>query len=559
VPNGFGKATWYRPRSLTRYELMERIGVGAVAEIFRGKAIAVGGFEKPVAIKRILPELGQDRRFVEALMAEAKILSQLRHRNIVQIFDVGLGDDGQYFLVMEYVDGMDLGEIQRTLEGRRRRLPLDLALHLGAEICEALEHAHTALAPDGQPMRLVHRDVAPTNVLVSRHGEVKLTDFGLARRPEDVTGHGARGRFGYQSPEAAAGGAIDPRSDVFSVAVIVYELTLGRRLYSHLPDLEAIRAIRQAEVPRPREVDPGLPAALDEILASALVNDPARRIPSAGALGAKLRSLRYSFDTAAGDPAQELGRVVLGVEQAVDGPGTEVPTDARRAAGRRRRNPASSQPSGTSPGEPTVVSLTSLDVFADDRDGTGLIRARAILDKFEEEETRLAGGPGPGSQAAGRWRDPVRETAPTGVYVADGLDGDPEESTNVLSPAHLARRVGDARVVDGIDDATRQIKPRAVAGPASPPRLPAIPRARPMPPPVPPPPPPVPVRVEAKVPARTATPTVADPPGLRPEPRQTSRPPVVAGFDGAGSRRWLVIVAIAVAVIAAGLTIAVLR
>src|SRR5690349_375566 len=281
---------------------MERIGVGAVAEIFRGKAIAAGGFEKPVAIKRILPHLGQDRRFVEALMAEAKILSQLRHRNIVQIFDVGLGDDAQYFLVMEFVDGMNLGEIQKILEGRRRRLPLDLALHVGAEICEALEHAHTALAPDGKPMRLVHRDVAPSNVLVSRHGEVKLTDFGLARRPEDVTsGGGVRGKLGYIAPEAAAGSPLDLRSDVFSAAVCVYELALGRRLFSHLPDLEAVRAVYECNVPRPRDVDPGLPPELDAVLMAALAKDPARRTASAAKLGSALRSLRYSLDTAAGD------------------------------------------------------------------------------------------------------------------------------------------------------------------------------------------------------------------------------------------------------------------
>ena len=108
---------------MTRYELLDRIGVGGMAEIFRGKAVAAGGFEKPVAIKRILPHLSQDKRFVELLIAEAKVLSLLKHRNIVQIFDVGLGDDGQYFLVMEYVDGKDLGAIQRGLEARRRRRP----------------------------------------------------------------------------------------------------------------------------------------------------------------------------------------------------------------------------------------------------------------------------------------------------------------------------------------------------------------------------------------------------------------------------------------------------
>ena len=109
---------------MTRYELLDRIGVGGMAEIFRGKAVAAGGFEKPVAIKRILPHLSQDKRFVELLIAEAKVLSLLKHRNIVQIFDVGLGDDGQYFLVMEFVDGMALDGVQKTLEARRKRLPL---------------------------------------------------------------------------------------------------------------------------------------------------------------------------------------------------------------------------------------------------------------------------------------------------------------------------------------------------------------------------------------------------------------------------------------------------
>src|SRR4051812_4936536 len=274
-----------------------------MAEIFRGKAVAAGGFEKPVAIKRILPHLSQDTRFVELLIAEAKVLSLLKHRNIVQIFDVGLGDNAQYFLVMEYVDGKDLGAVQKT----NRRIPFDLALHIGAEICEALEHAHSAKAPDGKPMSLVHRDVSPSNVLLSRAGEVKLTDFGIAKRAEqEQTGTGGvRGKFAYISPEQARNEHIEPRSDVFSVAIVLWELITNKRLFSGLGDLDALRAVREAHVRRPIEADPQLSKEVDELLMSALSRDVRKR-PTAGQFGQKLRTLRYSLDSTVGDPATEL-------------------------------------------------------------------------------------------------------------------------------------------------------------------------------------------------------------------------------------------------------------
>src|SRR3954469_25138961 len=239
-----------------------------MAEIFRGKAVAAGGFEKPVAIKRILPHLSADARFVELLIAEAKVLSLLKHRNIVQIFDVGLGDDGKYFLVMEYVDGKDLRAVQTGIEVRRRRMPFDLALHIGAEICEALEHAHAARAPDGKPMGLVHRDISPSNVLLSRAGEVKLTDFGIAKRAEQeqTRGGAVKGKFAYISPEQARNEHLDPRSDVFSVGILLWELIANRRLFSGLPDIEALRAVREGNVPRLGEIDPRLSSEIDALI-----------------------------------------------------------------------------------------------------------------------------------------------------------------------------------------------------------------------------------------------------------------------------------------------------
>jgi serine/threonine-protein kinase len=389
VPHGPESITWLGPatlaaagmlgsRSVPRYELLDRIGVGGMAEIFRGKAVAAGGFEKPVAIKRILPHLSQDKRFVELLIAEAKVLSLLRHRNIVQIFDVGLGDDGQYFLVMEHVDGKDLGAVQRGLEASRRRMPFDLALHVVAEICEALEHAHAARAPDGKVMSLVHRDVSPSNVLVSRAGELKLTDFGLAKRAEqEPTGHGAmRGKFAYLSPEQARNGQIEPRSDVFSAGILLWELVANRRLFSGLGDMEALRAVREAQVPSPREIDGRLTPEIDALIMSALARD-ARSRPTAGQLGGKLRALRYSLEVTVGDPATELAKIIEAVEE------VEHQTARRIALPPPRVEFDAS--------EATVIRIHTADEFSmRDKDGMGVARAREVIDRFEEEETRQA-------------------------------------------------------------------------------------------------------------------------------------------------------------------------
>ncbi|MDB4962116.1 MAG: serine/threonine protein kinase [Myxococcales bacterium] len=363
---------------MTRYELLDRIGVGGMAEIFRGKAVAAGGFEKPVAIKRILPHLSQDKRFVELLIAEAKVLSLLKHRNIVQIFDVGLGDDGQYFLVMEYVDGKDLGGIQRSCETRRRRIPFDLCLHIGAEICEALEHAHSAKAPDGKPMSLVHRDVSPSNILLSRAGEIKLTDFGIAKRAEqEQTGTGGvRGKFAYISPEQARNEHIDPRSDVFAVAVVLWELVTNQRLFSGMGDLEALRAVREAQVRRPSEADPRLSQELDALLMSALSRDPKRR-PTAGQFGAQLQSMRYAMETTVGDPATELAKII----DAAEGPNQNLEISVARPG----------VFDGNEHTEATVIRLRTADAFSlRDKDGQGFTAARKVIDQFEEEETRLA-------------------------------------------------------------------------------------------------------------------------------------------------------------------------
>ncbi len=403
---------------MTRYELLDRIGVGGMAEIFRGRAVAAGGFEKPVAIKRILPHLSQDPRFVELLIAEAKVLSLLKHRNIVQIFDVGLGDDGQHFLVMEFVDGKDIGAIQRVLAAQRRKLPFDLVLHIGAEICEALEHAVTSRGPDGRPMALVHRDVSPSNVLVSRAGEVKLTDFGIAKRAESDATHGGavRGKFAYISPEQARNEHLDPRSDVFSVGVLMWELLCNRGLFSGLGDLEALRAVREPQVRRPTELDPRLPREVDDIVMTALARDKTRRWPSPGALGNKLRALRYSLDVAVGDPATELAKLIASVEEAAP----QAP-------------PVRALVNEFDASEATVIRIHTADAFSGAEESV-IIAAREVIDRFEDEETRLA-------QLSGDQLRLLRETGP-------------RDSGEVPSPAPPRRRTRAPS-----DEATRAIAP----------------------------------------------------------------------------------------------------
>jgi serine/threonine protein kinase len=469
---------------VTRYELLDRIGVGGMAEIFRGKAVAAGGFEKPVAIKRILPHLSQDRRFVELLIAEAKVLSLLKHRNIVQIFDVGLGDDGQYFLVMEYVDGKDIGAIQRALENKRRRLPFDLALHIGAEICEALEHAHTQRGPDGKPMALVHRDVSPSNVLLSRSGEVKLTDFGIAKRAEsDATQGGAvRGKFAYISPEQAKNEPLDPRSDVFSVGILIWELICNRRLFSGLDDLAALRAVRDPVVPRPSEVDSRLPPEIDQILMTALAKDKTRRWSGCGALGQKLRSLRYSLEVTVGDPATELAKIIDSTEE-VERESKQmmaVPDSSpRRSLGRTGFDDG--------PSEATVIRINTAEAFSA-RDDNSISQARMVVDHFEEEQTRQATLTGDQLRLLrGDSRASVEMTAekPSLARLRPS-DHDDEEPTRAHSPIDAKELAGYERPLDTPTDDTRLVAPRDRRTPAP---LPGVrpPPKRPgtVPPPVP--------------------------------------------------------------------------
>lgn len=266
-----------------RYRIIEKIDAGGMAEIYRGASISIEGFEKPVAIKRILPSLCENESFVTMFLDEARLTMQLSHANIVQIYDIGKAD-GTYFISMEMVDGWNLRRVMQRALDQNRVFPIAISGFIAMEVAKALAYAHEKNGPDGQSLGIVHRDVSPPNVLLSKEGEVKLTDFGLARAASNaqVSDHGViKGKYAYLCPEAVEGKVVDPRADVYSIGIIVWELLCGRRLFAGKTDPETVELVRKGEVPKPSTVRPEIEPELDRIVLRALAKNPKRRYQSA--------------------------------------------------------------------------------------------------------------------------------------------------------------------------------------------------------------------------------------------------------------------------------------
>jgi len=275
------------PRRFGPYVLIDKIGEGGMAEIFLAHGNIGLGAHKRLVVKQILPLLAQNQAFCQLLINEAKLSAKLSHPNVVQVFDLGREDDSLY-IAMEYVEGVDLRQLLRECAKKHVSLPLEHALFVVLSVLEGLEYAHDKRDEAGQPIGIVHRDVSPSNVLLSMEGEVKLCDFGIARAmgvasaiPDDAI----QGKAGYMSPEAANGDTIDARSDLFSVGIILWELLSGRRLYKGERGKAPPLALAQkAEIP---ELSlPGLPGENDllAIVGRALQKDPAQRYSEAAAL-----------------------------------------------------------------------------------------------------------------------------------------------------------------------------------------------------------------------------------------------------------------------------------
>lgn len=289
------------PTRVGRYHITGKLGKGGMGEVYRAKTFGVGGFEKEFALKRIAPEYLNDESVVQSFLSEAKLTSLLTHLNIVQVFEF-LRLEDTYLLVMEYVAGKPLAEAIRLLKKQGNKLPLPLSIHIVCEICKALEYAHTKTDPStGAPLKLIHRDISPQNILLSTDGIVKVIDFGLAKgtftTQKTKTGL-LKGTIAYMSPEQATGEAMDSRSDLFSAALILYELVTGNRAFSGKTDFETLRELRECVVLVPSALDAGIPVELEKIIMKGLERDPKNRYQSASdfldELTEFLRGLRFS-------------------------------------------------------------------------------------------------------------------------------------------------------------------------------------------------------------------------------------------------------------------------
>ena len=266
---------------LGRYTLLRSLGAGGMAELFLARADGIEGFAKLVALKRILPHKASNERFVRMLLNEARLVAGLDHPNIAQVHDIGL-EHGEYFFAMEYVHGQDLARV--LARATHHKLHLENALHIAVGLCAGLHCAHTARDNTGRPLGIVHRDVSPSNVLVSYQGAVKLVDFGVAKAATLVseTREGViKGKYGYMSPEQCLGDTLDRRSDVFAVGILLWEMTVGRRLYMFKGELASLQRIVYVDAPRPSKFVAHYPEQLEHIVMRALARDPRQRYQSA--------------------------------------------------------------------------------------------------------------------------------------------------------------------------------------------------------------------------------------------------------------------------------------
>jgi serine/threonine-protein kinase len=335
-----------------KYIVKRKLAEGGMAEIYLATHKGPEGFEKEVVIKRVRAFLAGDEGFVQMFIAEARLASRLNHANVVQIFDFDKHEDS-FYLSMEYVRGCSLWDLRKRCREKGLAMPPVLVAHIGAQVAAGLSHAHRLKSPDGEPFNLVHRDVTPHNVLLSLDGAVKLTDFGIAKAGNKLTQPGVlKGKFAYMSPEQARGEAVDARTDVFALGIVLWEMLTGGRLFDGDSELAVLRAVQESAIASPARLNPDVPEDLDKVVATALDRDPAARFQSAAELERALAQcvLRHARSVDDTD-------VSTFVRRALDAPLTQfIPTPAALL----ERSPRQSRPEEAVASEPAPRESTAV-------------------------------------------------------------------------------------------------------------------------------------------------------------------------------------------------------
>ena len=409
------------PDRFGQYELLERIASGGMAELFRARRTGVEGFQKIVAIKKILPHIAGNDEFITMFADEAKLAAQLNHPNIVHIYDLGKIEAGGYFIAMEYVEGMDLRTILRSARDSNLPLPVPLAVYVASKVASALDYAHRRRDGRGEELRIVHRDVSPQNILISHEGEIKLCDFGIAKADRKVskTETGSlKGKLQYMSPEQAWGKSIDLRSDLFSLGCVLHEMLTGERLFRGDSDMTVLELVRKAEVGPPSRVNPDVPAALDAVVIRALAREPEERYTTGAEMLRDLETVLYSYTPAPGgaDLAIYVNRLreaqafrrcrICGGRREGGCPAGAVQAGAGQAVAATRRACRCGNSSNPG-GRPTGGGRGSLRVFLARADRGGEVEAPPHLHRNRRRpRDRRAAGPRPRPQERpARFRD----------------------------------------------------------------------------------------------------------------------------------------------------------
>lgn len=297
---------------LGRYELVRKIAAGGMAEIFLARQWGAGGFFRDVVVKRLFKHLAEHPRQLRMFQDEGRLLAALSHPNIPQVYDLGFAD-GHWYIAMEYVEGWNVADVWRQGAKTQQAMPMSVAVGIVMQACEALHHAHERTDRAKRPLRIVHRDITPQNLMLTRDGVAKLMDFGVAQTTarKDTEAGAVRGTFSYMAPEQVRAKPLDKRADVFALGVILYELTTGSRLFRGT-DVQIMTQVVEQDVPLPSTRVPDYPAELEEIVMAALLRDRGRRTPSTAHLAWKLDEFAQRYGLAVGPRAvaRYVGQVI---------------------------------------------------------------------------------------------------------------------------------------------------------------------------------------------------------------------------------------------------------